>query len=231
MEALWFFLAGIPAAVILDRAIAGLGRDREAEDDGDDEENAPEAAPEVRRLPWQIEPWRGRVRVMVVLAAPVLMAVAGWRFETTQAIAVSALVLALLLCTGTDLLEYRVPNVVTYPSTALALGAAALFPDGNVLNALVAALAGGLIFLLLAIITRGGLGLGDVKLAALIGAALGFPGGYQALVIGVMAGGFVILGLFLTGVVSRKQAVPYAPFLALSAVAVVLTQGAVFAPL
>ena len=33
------------------------------------------------------------------------------------------------------------------------------------------------------------------------------------------------------GVVGRKQAVPYAPFLALAAVAVVLTQGAAFAPL
>jgi prepilin signal peptidase PulO-like enzyme (type II secretory pathway) len=66
---------------------------------------------------------------------------------------------------------------------------------------------------------------------ALIGAALGFPGGYQALVAGVMAGGIVILLLFVTGVVSRRQAVPYAPFLALSAVAVVLTHGANFAPL
>jgi prepilin signal peptidase PulO-like enzyme (type II secretory pathway) len=65
----------------------------------------------------------------------------------------------------------------------------------------------------------------------LIGAGLGFPGGYQALVAGVMAGGFVILLLFFTGVVSRRQAVPYAPFLALAAVAVVLTHGANFAPL
>jgi leader peptidase (prepilin peptidase)/N-methyltransferase len=124
-----------------------------------------------------------------------------------------------------------VPNVVTYPGTLLALGAAALFPEGDLVNAAIAGLGGGLVFLVMAIITRGGLGLGDVKLAVLIGAALGFPGSYQALVIGILAGGVAILALFVTGVVSRKQAVPYAPFLALAAVGVVLTQGAVFAPL
>jgi prepilin signal peptidase PulO-like enzyme (type II secretory pathway) len=229
MGALWFFLAGIPAAILLDRAIAFLGRDEH-----DDPEPAGEETTErleVRRLPWQVEPWRKRVRITVVLSAPFLMAVAGWRFQPLDAAAVSALVLALLLCTGTDLIEYRVPNVVTYPGTMLALAAAAFFPDGNLLNALAAGLAGGLVFLLMAVITRGGLGLGDVKLAMLIGAALGFPASYQALVAGVLAGGVVILLLFLTGVVSRRQAVPYAPFLALAAVVVVLTQGANFAPL
>jgi prepilin signal peptidase PulO-like enzyme (type II secretory pathway) len=227
MNALWFFLAGIPAALLLNTAIAVLGRDEPDEDELSQEVGELE----VKRLPWQVEPWRKRVRLLVVLSAPFLMAAAGWRFQPIDAVAVSALVLALLVCTGTDLIEYRVPNVVTYPGTVLALAAAALYPDGNVLNAVLAALTGGLIFLAMAIVTRGGIGLGDVKLAMLIGAALGFPGGYQALVAGVMAGGIVILLLFVTGVVSRRQAVPYAPFLALSAVAVVLTHGANFAPL
>lgn len=231
MAPFWFFLAGLPAALLLERTIARLvdGYAREAEAELEEREETPKL--DVRRLPWQVEPWRARTRVLVVLAAPFLMALAAWRFEVPEALAVSALVLAMLLCTGTDLIEYRVPNVVTYPGTLLALGAALVFPQGDVLNAALAGLAGGLMFLVLAILTRGGIGLGDVKLAVLIGAALGFPGGYHALVIGVMAGGFVILALFLTGVVSRKQAVPYAPFLALAAVGVVLTQGAVFAPL
>jgi leader peptidase (prepilin peptidase)/N-methyltransferase len=228
MEPYVFFLAGIPAALLLNHAIAVLGREGYNEGDADEAEPV---GPEVKRLPWQVGAWRDRVRVMVVATAPFLMAVAGWRFEPLQAAAVSALVLALLLCTGTDLIEYRVPNVVTYPGTLLALGASAFFPEGDLLNAGIAGLGGGLVFLVMAIITRGGLGLGDVKLAILIGAALGFPGSYQALVIGILAGGAAILALFVTGVVSRKQAVPYAPFLALAAVGVVLTQGAVFAPL
>lgn len=229
MNALWFFLAGIPVAILLDRAIAVLGRDDEKEDEVEDGEDEP--GPIVKRLPWQVEPWRRRVRWLVVMTAPFLMAVVGWRFEPLQAVAVSALLFALLLCTGTDLIEYRVPNVVTYPGTLLALAASVLFPEGDLANAALAGLVGALIFLVLAIATRGGLGLGDVKLAMLIGAALGFPASYQALVMGVMAGGLIILALFLTGVVSRKQAVPYAPFLAIAAMVVVLTQGAVFAPL
>jgi prepilin signal peptidase PulO-like enzyme (type II secretory pathway) len=230
MSALWFFLAGLPAAWLLNRAIAALARgqhEEAAEADGRGEAGGLE----MHRLPWQVEPWRGRVRIAVVIAAPFLMAAAGARFETLDAVAVSALVLALLLCTGTDLIEYRVPNVITYPGTLLAIVAAAVFPQGDVVNAVLAALVAGLAFLIMSILTRGGLGLGDVKLAMLIGAALGFPGGYQALLAGVMAGGLVILVLFVTGVVSRRQAVPYAPFLALAAVAVVLTQGANFAPL
>ncbi|HXH20638.1 MAG TPA: A24 family peptidase [Dehalococcoidia bacterium] len=230
MTPLLFFLAGIPAALVLNHGIAVLGREQDPAEDGL-EANEPGPGPVVRKLPWQVQPWRDRVRVLVVAAAPFLMAGAGWRFEPLEAVAVSALILALLLCTGTDLIEYRVPNVVTYPGIVLALAAAALFPDGDPVNALVAGVVGGLIFLVLAIVTRGGLGLGDVKLAVLIGVALGFPASYQALVIGVLTGGVVILALFLAGIVSRKQAVPYAPFLALAAVGIVLTQGAVFAPL
>jgi leader peptidase (prepilin peptidase)/N-methyltransferase len=104
-------------------------------------------------------------------------------------------------------------------------------PDGEIMEAVLAALLGGGLFLVLSILTRGGIGLGDVKLAVLIGAGLGLPGAYQALFLGIIVGGLVIAVLFLAGVVGRRQAVPYAPFLALAAVGVVLAQGAAFAPL
>src|SRR5581483_3043893 len=113
---------------MLDRAIAVLGRPQPDDDGeaGDDESGTAQAltarpALDVQPLPWQVEPWRTRVRWLVAGAAPPLLAVAGGRFGLVEAVAVSALVLALLLCTGTDLVEYRVPNVVTYPGTALAL--------------------------------------------------------------------------------------------------------------
>jgi Flp pilus assembly protein protease CpaA len=230
MSAVLFFIAGLPAAYALNRAISDLSRRDEAEEDGGaDSEYG--GSPEVKTLPWQTGLWPARLRIGIAALAPFFMAAAGWRFSPGAAVLVSLFLLAMLLCTATDLLRYRVPNLVTYPGTAIAFAAALVLPGGDPLSALIAALIGSGVFLLMAILTRGGLGLGDVKLAALIGAALGFPAGYQALFIGVFAGGITIAGLFMTGVVTRRQAVPYAPFLALSAAVAILVQGAAFAPL
>jgi prepilin signal peptidase PulO-like enzyme (type II secretory pathway) len=228
MEPFVFFLLGLPVAYFANRAVLRLTEHFGADED---EVEADEQALAARPLPWQDGPWPARVRIGVVALIPLLMAVAGSRFEPVQAVAVSLLVLALLVCTATDLLRFRVPNAVTYPGIVLAILATLLLPDAEPLSALIAALLGGGGFLVMSIVTRGGLGLGDVKLAALIGAALGLPAAYQALALGIIAGGVVILVLFLAGVVGRRQAVPYAPFLALAAVAVVLMRGAAFAPL
>jgi prepilin signal peptidase PulO-like enzyme (type II secretory pathway) len=235
MEPLLFFLLGLPAAVAANHVILSLTRQDEDEapppaPDADDALALDVDAPE-RRLPWQSGAWPSRLRVTVCALIPVATAAAGWRFDPPQAAAVSLLLIALLICTATDLVRFRVPNVVTYPGIVLALAGAMLMPDADFVPALLAALGGGFVFLIMAVVTSGGLGLGDVKLAALIGAALGFPAAYQALVLGIASGGVVILVLFVAGVVSRRQAVPYAPFLALAAVAVVLLRGAAFAPL
>jgi prepilin signal peptidase PulO-like enzyme (type II secretory pathway) len=124
-----------------------------------------------------------------------------------------------------------VPNVVTYPGIILALAAAVLLPDGDVADALLAAAVGGGFFFVLAFITAGGIGLGDVKLAMLIGAGLGLQIGLQALFWGILAAAVVMGALLVIGVVSRRQAIPYAPFLSLAAIVVLLMQGTAFAPL
>ncbi len=228
MAPVLFFLAGLPAAWALERVIAVLGNPKDADDL---EGEAGATALTVEQLPWQMGAWPARVRLGVAATLPFLMAVAAVRFGAPQTVAVSLLVAALLACTGTDLLRYRVPDVITYPGTALALLGAALMPGGDFVSAVIAIVVSGGIFLLMFAVTRGGLGLGDVKLAVLIGAGLGFPAAYEAIVLGVIVGGLAILALYLTGVVSRKQAVPYAPCLALTAVFVALAQGASFAPL
>ena len=221
MEAVAFFLAGLPLALVANRIVVRLTA---FEDD-------PSERADRRRLPWQFGAWPARVRWGVLLLLPPSMAVAGARFDLAQAAAVSLLVAALLMCTATDLLRYRVPNAITYPGTVLALAAAVLMPEGDIRDAVLAAVLGGALFLALALLTRGGIGLGDVKLAMLIGAALGLPFAYQALLYGVLAAAAVMVALLLVGVVSRKQAIPYAPFLSLAAIAVTLLQGTAFAPL
>jgi prepilin signal peptidase PulO-like enzyme (type II secretory pathway) len=54
---------------------------------------------------------------------------------------------------------------------------------------------------------------------------------YQALLYGVLAAAVCMAVLLIAGIVSRRQPVPYAPFLSLAAIVVVLVQGAAFAPL
>src|SRR5204863_369210 len=115
-----FFLAGIPIAFLLERAIARLSLvevDRDA--GGDSELGGP---PEVRFLPWQVGPLPLRVRMVVVALTPFLMAAAGLRLDLAPAVIASFFAAAMLVCTATDLIRFRVPNLVTYPGTLIALG-------------------------------------------------------------------------------------------------------------
>lgn len=221
MEPLAFFVAGLPLVFVANRLVLEL---TDFEDELVESEND-------RVLPWQQGAWPARVRWATLLLLPIAMAVASSRFDLLQAAVVSMLVLALLVVTATDMLRFRVPNVVTYPGTVAVLVAAVLMPGGSIGDALLAALLGGGVFLVLAILTRGGVGLGDAKLAVLIGAALGLPLAYQALLYGVLVAAVVMGVLLVAGIVTRRQPVPYAPFLAITAIVVVLTQGAAFAPL
>jgi len=221
MEALAFFLAGLPCVLVANQLVVRLTTfEEELVDEGD-----------ARALPWQQGAWPDRVRWAILLLLPLAMAVAASRFDLLQAMAVSLVVFALLVITATDMLRFRVPNAVTYPGTVVALAAAVLMPDGSIGDAVLAALLGGGVFFLLALITRGGIGFGDVKLAVLIGAVLGLPIAYQALIYGIVAAAVVMGLLLVAGVVGRRQPVPYAPFLSLAAIVMLLAQGGAFAPL
>lgn len=84
-----------------------------------------------------------------------------------------------------------------------------------------AALLGGLfgfgLFLALALIRPGSMGMGDVKLAGVIGLTVGLPDLYLALLVGVVAGGLVGLFILIRSGFRRGQSVAYAPYLVLGA--------------
>ena len=79
------------------------------------------------------------------------------------------------------------------------------------------ALVGGGLLLVLAIISQGGMGGGDVKFAAALGFWLGWPGILLGLFIGFVAGGAISLLLLVTGLRGRKDFIPFGPFIALGA--------------
>ena len=88
------------------------------------------------------------------------------------------------------------------------------------------ALTGGLGALTVAITIRGlsggGLGGGDVKMAALTGAVVGYPGVLSAGLVTAIAGGVTAAVLLVTRRAERGGHVPYGPYIALGAIAALL---------
>ena len=125
----------------------------------------------------------------------------------------------LLVAAWTDLEQRTIPNAVTYPGTVLGLVCSTVVGDG--VSAVVGALAAAAVFLAVAVISRGGVGGGDVKLAATIGAFLGGPAAFVALFLAVSFGAGAGIVLIALGLRTRRQTIPFGPALAAGALAAV----------
>lgn len=138
--------------------------------------------------------------------------------DTAAMVLAMALFATLVVVTLTDLERRIIPNKVLIVSAPLAIVIGlALDPAGEP-ERLVAGLAAGALLLLIALIYPRGMGMGDVKLVAVIGLYLGRTVA-PALLIGIAAGALVGLGMIVArGAEARKQAIPFGPFLALGGV-------------
>jgi leader peptidase (prepilin peptidase) / N-methyltransferase len=125
------------------------------------------------------------------------------------------LVTALVPITLIDL-EFRlIPNRITLPAAVAALVAAVVLDVSFVPEQLIAAAAAGGFFLLAALAYPRGMGMGDVKLAGMLGLYLGravAPAIFAGLIAGVVVGAAVIARKGARE--GRKTAVPFGPFLA-----------------
>lgn len=163
--------------------------------------------------------------VLVEAAAGALLASLVWRFGVTPAMARYAVLgFALLIVFFTDLERGLIPNAVTYPGIVIGLLFGAL--SGALLPSLLAAVGASGVFLLIAIVSRGGLGGGDIKLAAMIGAFLGAPGVIVALFLAVALGAFAALVLLALRLRTRRQTIPFGPAMAVGAIIAVFTSDA-----
>jgi len=181
--------------------------------------------------------------LLVEISSGLLFALSYWCYGLSAQFAVTALYCCLFLVLGVIDLEHKlILNKIVYPAAVVALiisiflpqpGIISIFlpqpgitdislPWPEIVNGTIGG-AVGLVFLLIpALISKGGMGWGDVKMAALIGLVTGFPLVLVALLLGIISGGLVAGMLLLLKIKKRKDAIPFGPFLSLATIATLL---------
>lgn len=155
--------------------------------------------------------------VIVELSVPVFFVFLVYRYELPlQLLLISIYTAILILITVTDLEHRLIFNVVILPSILFALVAAFFTPGLAWPSALVGGAGAFVVMYLAALVSRGGLGEGDVTLSTFLGLILGFPHIILSIGFGVFFGGFVVFLLLVTRQVRLNSFVPYGPFLTIS---------------
>ena len=168
--------------------------------------------------------WSSRPAAVAACTALLFAAIAAVHDDDTTQLVLGLVLVAFLVPLSLIDLELRIlPNRLTAPAAlaGLVLGTA-LDPGGEVQRLIACAAAGGFFFAA-ALVNPAGMGMGDVKLAAVLGLFLGRTAAV-AVFVGLLAG--VLVGAVIMarkGVAAgRKTGVPFGPFLALGGVVAVL---------
>jgi Flp pilus assembly protein protease CpaA len=157
--------------------------------------------------------WRGWLAV----AAGLALSVAVVLDHPAGGVAVWAAVLA----AGADLKDRVIPHrwlVVMLVAAAVRVlsGTVALEPD------VLLGIGLGVFFLGAHLLSRGGFGMGDVKLGVATGLVLGWPAGLSGVVLGLFLGGMYGTGLVVARRATFREGIPLGPFLTLGLAAAVL---------
>lgn len=126
---------------------------------------------------------------------------------------VMAFIAALVAITFIDIDHYIIPDRIVLPGAVIGLLVSTLLEPSRWWEYLAAAVGGAVFLLALGLLWAGGMGMGDVKMALMMGAVLG-TGTIVALFVAFLAGGLGGAILLLTKVKSRKDRLPFGPYLA-----------------
>ncbi|MBA9084227.1 leader peptidase (prepilin peptidase)/N-methyltransferase [Fontibacillus solani] len=118
-----------------------------------------------------------------------------------------------VIITVSDLKYMLIPNRILLAFAPLFLVLRFLYPMESVWLHFWGAIAGGGVLLFIVVITRGGMGLGDVKLFCLLGWVLGLYNIIPAFLIACLIGSVVGGVLLLFKLIKPKQPIPFGPFL------------------
>jgi len=128
----------------------------------------------------------------------------------------------LIAITFIDLDFQIIPDVITLPGIAIGLVAGSLLmPDPFIrhsplgfASSIIGLVAGGGLFYAIAVISKGGMGGGDIKMMAMVGALMGWKSVLLTVFLGSLTGAVFGIFLMISQKKGRKTKVPFGPFLA-----------------
>jgi leader peptidase (prepilin peptidase)/N-methyltransferase len=134
-----------------------------------------------------------------------------------------AFIASLIVITVIDLYHQIIPDVISLPGIGVGLIASFVLPELTFLNSLIGLLLGGGSLFLVAtfyhwLFKREGMGGGDVKLLAMIGAFLGWKAVILTILLGSLVGSLIGVIVMVIKGKDLKYAIPFGPFLSLGAV-------------
>jgi leader peptidase (prepilin peptidase)/N-methyltransferase len=136
----------------------------------------------------------------------------------------------LLAITAIDIKHQIIPDSITLPGIVVGLVASFFIPHLTFLDSLIGTVVGGGSLLLVAggyylFTKQEGMGLGDVKLLAMIGSFLGWKSILFVIMVASFSGALVGITVILLQKKDRKHAIPFGPFLSLGALSYLLYGG------
>ncbi|GLB58382.1 prepilin peptidase [Cytobacillus sp. NCCP-133] len=134
----------------------------------------------------------------------------GWTLELIPALLLTVL---LLLSVLTDIREKLILDIITFPMLGLLVLIRYFIGTEPFMHYLLGGVVGFSLLLIIAIVSKGGMGGGDIKLYAAIGVGLGPLLTIMSLVLASFAGAIAGVFLLLTGKVKRQEPIPFAPFI------------------
>jgi leader peptidase (prepilin peptidase)/N-methyltransferase len=147
-----------------------------------------------------------------------LFALAACRFGWTLDVLSAWIMLAALVAIAAIDLEHQIiPDAISLPAIAAGLALAFVAPSRSAVDALLGIAVGAGIPFAIVVLSRGGMGGGDIRLGALMGAFLGWRLAVLGIFLGVVLGGVLATVLLVTGLRGRKDRIPFGPFLAAGA--------------
>ena len=165
------------------------------------------------------------VHVGIAVAAGGALALLPHRWVEAVVAALFLIGAALVLLAVIDLDRRLIPDAIVLPALAAVLILQIAFYPHHTLEWVLATLGAALFFFIPMLIYPAGMGMGDVKLAALLGAALGRSVA-AAIILALLAGGaFALIVLAREGLGARRKAIAFGPFLALGGLVVFFLGG------